>query len=126
VKRMFRILSINQTTNQQIIFRNNRGAMTRVNRGACYPNQLALVTNGDPDHRLNPITPCHGRDIPDFFLSQSNSIFKRPISPYNRSGSWCSDTGFGPRFPSNNFSDCWLSSTAKSAPDALHTPVPTR
>ena len=85
------------------------------------PNGAALLLRGENPLRsvaeqgVLPVSRRNGRGYwpllhghplfaahsPDFFSSQSSSIFSRPISPYSRSSSACA-AGLGPRFPSNN------------------------
>ncbi len=92
--------------------------LASVQRGACNASQNALAAYGNIARLVNPVLAHHGRLIPDFFLSQSSSILRRPISPYRCSGSLCAATGWGPRRPSNSVQACswiaffhWLSCT---------------
>jgi hypothetical protein len=71
-------------------------------RSPGHARQFALPHDGQLAVEFNPAAPRLYWPSPDFFLSQSNSIFSRPISPYRRSGELCSSTGFGPRLLSNS------------------------
>jgi len=73
-----------------------------VHRRARHTGQLALtrqrqlcVLGFDP---VQARLLTHG---PSFFLSQSTSIFSRPISPYSLSSGLLSSMGLGPRLASN-------------------------
>ena len=81
------VLLIDQTTEQQIAFIDRLGLFLRINRGAGYARQNTLLDHGGLIPFANPRLPHHDRLIPDFFLSQSNSIFSLPISLYSNSGS---------------------------------------
>jgi hypothetical protein len=64
-----------------------------VDRRARDANQHTLALLRDIGMDADPAMPNHGRLIPDFFLSQSNTIFNRPISPYSLSGALSAGTG---------------------------------
>jgi hypothetical protein len=52
-----------------------------VDRRTRHTSQRALALLRQIGMCVDPAVPDHGRLIPDFFLSQSSSIFNRPISP---------------------------------------------
>ena len=61
------------------------GQMRRVEGGAVHARQLTLSGQRQGVRGIQPVPPVLYRPIPDFFLSQSRSIFNRPISEYRRS-----------------------------------------
>ena len=99
-------LLVDQAAQQQVAFIDNAGLLLRIDRRTRHPGQNALPNYSYRTAFGNPPLPDHGRLIPDFFLSQSSSIFSFPISLYSRSGSRCAATGVGPRLPSNSVLAC--------------------
>src|SRR5674476_231485 len=82
----------------------------RINGGTRYAGQFALPGQRQKLGGADPLLANFYRLIPDFFLSQSNSIFKRPISEYSRSGVADGSAGFRPRLASNRLPACSCSS----------------
>ena len=106
VERAPRVLPVDQATEHQINFVDWHGPLPRIDRGARYACQNALLRHAYPIFSCDPRLACHHGLIPDFFLSQSSSTFNLPIALYSRSRSWCAATGFGPRLPSNSVLAC--------------------
>ena len=77
------------------------GQVRRIEGGAGYTSQRALCGQRQWVLGVYPLPPVLYRLIPDFFLSQSSSIFSRPISEYSRSELAAGSTGAGPRVVSN-------------------------
>lgn len=95
---------VDQAAQQQVlragIFR-HFGGEAPVHRRRHF-RQLTLSAHREFFGAVDPAHPGFGAHTPNFFLSQSTSIFNRPISPYRRSSSPLSSAGFGPRLPSNS------------------------
>jgi site-specific DNA recombinase len=129
VKRVPGVLLVNQPTVDEIAGIDHRWAALRIDRGAAYPRQSTLLNHVNRIARVDPPVTYHGRLIPDFFFSQSSSIFNCPIALYNSSGSRCAAAGLGPRLPSNSvlafswmaFFHCptWTGCTPYSRPISL-------
>ena len=86
VKRVPGVLFVDQATDQQIAFIDRLGLLLRIDRGARDAGQNALPNDGYRICSVDPPVPDHGRLIPDFFLSQSSSIFNLPISLQSHTG----------------------------------------
>src|SRR4030065_2351912 len=98
--------------------------MRRINRGTRHPYQFALPGQRQWFDVLDPLLAIFSWLIPDFFLSQSSSIFSRPISEYSRSGLADGSAGFGPRLASNRLDACSCSSFFHMANCGGWTPNP--
>ena len=81
VERMPRVFLIDQALESFVNLDEHHGLALGVDRRARYAGQHALAFLRQFGMNANPAVPDHGRLIPDFFLSQSSSIFNRPISP---------------------------------------------
>src|SRR3972149_3457301 len=71
--------------------------MRRIEAGTGDTRQLTLPGQRQWVLGVYPLPTVLYRLIPDFFLSQSRSIFNRPISEYSRSELAAGSTGAGPR-----------------------------
>ena len=78
---MTRVFLINQALEQLVGLDKHYGFALDVDRRARDASEHALALLRDIGMGTDPSMTDHGRLIPDFFLSQSSSIFKRPISP---------------------------------------------
>src|SRR5450759_5271511 len=84
--------------------------MRRVDGGTVDACQFALPGQRQRFDGTDPLPAIFYWLIPDFFFSQSNSIFNRPISEYRRSELADGSAGFGPRLASNRLDACSCSS----------------
>ena len=110
VKRMPRVFGINQRQQRQFLLVRFCSHMWRINRGTCHTCQFALPGQRQGFDGAHPLTAVFYGLIPDFFLSQSSSIFNRPISEYSSEGLADGSVGFGPRLVSNRLDACSCSS----------------
>ena len=78
---MARVFLVDQTLEQLVCLDKQHGFALDVDRRARNASEHALALLRDIGMGAYPSMADHGRLIPDFFLSQSSSIFKRPISP---------------------------------------------
>jgi hypothetical protein len=99
VERVAGVFLVDEATQYQIITREGLRSLPRVHAGAGHPGQHALAAHGQRLVFVDPTVARHGRLMPDFFLRQSSSILRRPISLYSRSGALWAATGWGPRLP---------------------------
>ena len=81
VEGMARVFLVDQALEQLVGLDKQHGFALDVDRRARNPSEHALALLRDIGMGVDPSMTDHGRLIPDFFLSQSSSIFKRPISP---------------------------------------------
>src|SRR5574337_780710 len=105
VERPARVFLVDQAHQQQVFLRRPVRRVAPVEARPRHLRQLALPRDRELTAGVDPAHSERRTHSPDFFLSQSSSIFKRPISPYSRSESAC-DAGFGPRLPSNSVAAC--------------------
>jgi hypothetical protein len=75
-----RIFRIDQRQIQQLFIRRASGHKGRIDGGTGYARQRALPGYWQGIKQAYPRSAVPYRPIPDFFLSQSSSIFNRPIS----------------------------------------------
>src|SRR5574337_1213233 len=105
VERPARVFLVDQAHQQQVFLRRPVRRVAPVEARPRHLRQLALPRDRELTAGVDPAHSERRTHSPDFFLSQSSSIFKRPISPYSRSESAC-DAGFGRRLPSNSVAAC--------------------
>src|SRR5690606_13408818 len=110
VKRMTCVFGVNQSQQCQFLLVRFCGHVRRIDRGAVNSRQFALPGQRQWFDGADPLLAVFYWLIPDFFLSQSSSIFNRPISEYRRSGLADESAGFGPRLESNRLDACSCSS----------------
>ena len=72
---------VDQPLKKMIVFGENLWLAPCVHRGTRHASKDALPPHANHIACLDPGSTHHGRLIPDFFLSQSSSILRRPISP---------------------------------------------
>ena len=75
------VFLIDQALEHFVDLDERQGAALGVNRRTRHTSQHALAPLCQFGVCADPAVSDHGRLIPDFFLSQSSSIFNRPISP---------------------------------------------
>jgi hypothetical protein len=80
VKRVPCVFGINLHQQCQFLLIRCGGQARRINGGAGNTRKLALPGQCQRIIGADPVLAVFYRLIPDFFLSQSSSIFKRPIS----------------------------------------------
>src|SRR5450830_620323 len=106
IKRPAGIFLVNQRAQRQVVLvlvrLPGRRLDPAVHRCARHASELTLARQrqlGVP--RFDPAQARLLVQGPSFFLSQSTSIFSRPISPYSLSSGLVSSMGLGPRLASN-------------------------
>src|SRR3989338_7248504 len=104
------VLCVNQFQQRQFMLVRFCSQMRRIDSGAVDSCQFALPGQRQWFDGADPLLAVFYWLIPDFFLSQSSSIFSRPISEYSRSGLAEGSAGFGPRLVSNRLDACACSS----------------